>query len=54
MALGREIVDFIRLHFLDDADQVRGVGEVAIVEDEVPVLGVGILVQMIDAVGIER
>jgi hypothetical protein len=32
MALGTEVVDLIRLHLLDDPDQVSAVGEVAVVE----------------------
>ena len=32
MALGAEVVDLIRLHLLDDPDQVGAVSEVAVVE----------------------
>ena len=34
MALGTEVVDLIRLHLLNDPDQVDAVGEAAIVESE--------------------
>jgi hypothetical protein len=34
MALGAEVVDLIRLHLLDDADQVGAIGEIAVVEGE--------------------
>ena len=33
MALRREVVDLVRLHLLDDADQVGGVGQVTVVQD---------------------
>ena len=51
---GRQVVDFVRLHLLDDADQVGGVGEIAVVEDEVAVFHVRILVEVVDAVGVEE
>ena len=35
-------------------DQVRGVGQVAVVQDEFAVIDVRILIQMIDAVGIKQ
>jgi hypothetical protein len=34
MALGREVVDLVRLDLLDNADQAGGVREVAVVQDE--------------------
>ena len=34
MTLGTEVVNLIRLHLLDDPDQVGAVGEVAVVEGE--------------------
>jgi len=34
MALGAKVVDLIRLHLLDDPDQVGAVGEIAVVEGE--------------------
>ena len=51
---GRQVVDLVRLHLLDDADQVGGVGQVAVVEDEVAVLHMRVLVEMVDAVGVEE
>ena len=54
MALRAEVVDLVRLHFLHDVDQAAGVCEVAVVEDEVGVVDVGIFIQMVDAVGIEE
>ena len=54
MALGREVVDFRRLRFLNNANKVRRVGHVAVVQREGHVLLVLVLIQMIDAIGIER
>ena len=54
MALGDEVVEFVGLHLLEDADQAGGVGQVAVVEDEAPVGGMRILVEMVDAVGVEQ
>ncbi len=54
MALRGEVVDFVRLGLLDDAHQVGGVGEIAVVENEAAVRFVRILVQVVDAVGIEE
>ena len=54
MALRGEIVDLVRLHFLDDADQRGGVGEVAVMQGEVEALLVRIVIQMIDAIGVEQ
>ena len=53
MALGGQIVNFVGLYLLNDADQVGGIGEVAIVQDEVAVVDVRILIQMVDAVSVE-
>ncbi len=54
VALRREIVDFSRLHLLHDADEVGRVGHVAVVQEEPHIRLVRIVVQMIDAVGVER
>src|SRR5262249_23995148 len=54
MGLGREIVDFGRLGLLDDADEVGGVGEVAVVHEEPRALLVGIDIEVIDPGGVER
>ena len=32
MALGGEVIDFGRLYFLHDADEVGGIGEIAIMQ----------------------
>ena len=48
MALGGEVVDFIRLGLLNDPDQVCGIRHVPIVEHEALVLFVGVLIEMLD------
>ena len=50
----REVVDLVRLHLLDDADQVGRIGEVAVVQDEALVVDVRVLVEVVDAVGVEE
>ncbi len=54
MTLGAEVVDFIGLGFLHDADKVAGVTQVAIVQLEVGVLDVRVLVDVVDALGVEQ
>ena len=54
MALRSEVVDFVGLHLLDDAHQTRAVGHVTVMQGKTPVYHMRILVQVIDAVGIEQ
>ena len=54
MALRGEVVDLVRLAFLDDADQVRRIGEIAVVQDQPLVLDMGILIDVLDPLGVER
>ena len=54
VALGGEVVDLVGLHLLDDADQVGGVGQVAIVQEEARAALVRVLVEMVDPGGVER
>ena len=54
VALRREIVDLVGLRLLDQADQVGGVGQVAVVQEETRVVLVRIDVEVIDAAGVER
>ncbi|EXI76370.1 MAG: hypothetical protein AW07_00315 [Candidatus Accumulibacter sp. SK-11] len=54
VALRGQIVDLVRLHLLDDADQARRVGQVTVVEDEAAILLVRVLVQVVDTVGVEQ
>ena len=53
MALRGQIIDFRRLAFLDDSNEVRRVGEIAVMEEEANVFAVPILIEMIDALGVE-
>ena len=53
MALRRQVVDLVGLHLLDDADQIGGVGQVAVVQMQAHVALVRVLVEVIDAVGVE-
>ena len=57
MALGSKVINLIRLHLLNDPDQVGAVGEVAVVESELRGLTlrtrlVGVLIEMIDPAGV--
>ncbi len=54
MGLGGEVVDLVGLAFLDDADQVGGIRHVAVMQDEALVLLVRVLVDVLDAAGVER
>jgi hypothetical protein len=54
VALRAQIVDFVRLDFLNDARQVRSIRQVAIVQLEIGRRRVRILVDMIDALRIEQ
>ncbi len=49
-----EIVDFIRLHGLDDSDQIGGVGHIAEVKDEPRIGLVRVLIDVVDPAGVER
>ena len=54
MALRAQVVNFVRLDFLDDAYQVTGVGQITVVQDEVAVANVGVLVQVVYALCVQR
>jgi len=53
MALRGQVVDLVGLHLLHDADQVGAVGHVAVVQDELAAIDMRILVQVVDARGVE-
>jgi hypothetical protein len=53
VALCSEVVDLIRLRLLDDADEVRGVRQIAAMEKERGLLLVRIDIELIDPLGIE-
>ena len=54
VALGAKVVNLVRLHLLDDPDQIGAIGEVAVMESEPSVTFMRILVEVIDAAGVER
>ena len=54
MALGGEVVDLGRPDLLHQPDQVGRVGHVAVMQQERHVAGVRVLVEVVDARGIER
>ena len=50
----RKIVDLIGLCLLDDAGKVHRVGHIAVMKDKISVFYVGILVEMVDPVGVKE
>jgi hypothetical protein len=52
--LGGKVVDFVGLYLLNDADQARRIGHVAVMQDEVALGDMRILVQVVDAVRVEQ
>ena len=54
MTLGRQVVNLIRFYFLHDANEIAGITEVAVMQNKTPLTGVRILIEMVDAVGIEQ
>ena len=54
MTLRSQVVDLVGLHLLHDADQVRRVGHITIVEDEVAPVDMRILIEAVDPVGVEQ
>ena len=53
MTLRTEVVDLVRLEIIDQFDEVHGVGQVAVVKEKLHSVYVGILVKMINAIGVE-
>jgi hypothetical protein len=53
MALCGQVIDLVRLHLLNDPNQVRRIRQISVVQLETNVFLVRILVQVIDAIGIE-
>ena len=54
MALSGQIVDFVGLNLLNDANQIGAVRQIAIVKREARMTDVRVLVQMIDPVRVEE
>jgi hypothetical protein len=53
MVLRGEVVDLARLHLLDDSQQIRRVAHVTVIQLEVPIVDIGVLIQVIDPLRIE-
>ena len=53
VALGGEIVDFVRPYLLQQADQVRRVRQIAVVKEKAAARFVRILIEMIDPACVE-
>src|SRR6185436_16401454 len=54
MALRAEVIDLVGLRVLQHPHQARAVGQVAVVQDEPAVVHVRVLVQVVDALGVEE
>jgi len=54
VALRSQIVDLVGLHLLDDADEAGAVRQVTVMQDEFAVGLMRVLVEMIDAIGVEQ
>ena len=54
MALRRQIVYFVRLHLLQYPDKIRCIGHISVMENESFVLLMGILVQVVDPIGVKQ
>jgi hypothetical protein len=54
VALRSQVIDFIGLHRLEDPQHAGGIGHVAVMQDEAAASDVRILVQVIDALGVEE
>ena len=54
MGLRAQVVDLVGLHLLQDAGQVRAVGQITVVQIEVAVIGMRILIDVVDALGVEQ
>ena len=54
VALCGEIVNFVRLNLLDDANEVRRIGEVAIMQEKANAGLMRVMIQMIDTIGVDQ
>ena len=52
MAHCREVIDLVGFYFLDDSNEIRRIREIPVVQSEAKVFFVGILIQVIDSIGI--
>ena len=53
MTLSTEVIDLIRLHLLDDPDQIGTVSEITVMEHQPRVTLMWVLVEMIDPAGVK-
>lgn len=53
MALRRTIIDLGRLRFLNEPDQIGSVGQIAVMQEKLSVLGMWVFIEVIDARRIE-
>ena len=49
-----KIVEFVGSHLLDDANQTARVGQIAVMENETAIRLMRVLVEVVDAVGVEQ
>jgi hypothetical protein len=54
VALRRQVIQLVRLHLLQHADQARGIRQVAIMQHQILMLDVRILIEVVDACRIEE
>ena len=54
MALGSQVIDFVRLYLLDNANQVGGIGEIPVVHKKVDLRFMGVLIKMVNPGGVKR
>jgi hypothetical protein len=54
VGLGREIVDFVGADIGDELDEIGTVRQIAVVEEKILVRIVRVLIEMIDAFGVEQ
>lgn len=54
MGLCAQVIDLVGLHFRNDTRQVGTVGQITVVQFETGIVCVRILIDVIDALGVER
>ena len=54
MALGCQVVYFVGLDLLNDTHEVCRIRKISVMENETKIFLMGILVQMIDSLGVEK
>ena len=54
VALGAEVIDFVGVDSFEHPPQSRTVGQIAIVQSQLGAAEMGVVVEMLDAVGVEE